>query len=294
MRQFKRLLEFLPDVDDNVALPSQKRATATEMADQCRKEGRPNMYDHDWKPLLKALDLPWFYRKWVIQEVALAQKAMLYIRGGIQLPWEHLSNLAYKIESLDVLPAIAWKYGQKDRRSLELALRNINVIREIPIHRAVRRGTLVDAVLATAGSSCSNARDHIYAVRSCALEGPRLEPQYELPVEDIFKRFTEIMLTEGQSLKVLSVEPHKENSAHPDIPRLGLPTWVSDVRRQAEHMVTVSVYRQNFYAGGSGKPMLRFSEDGRSLHCQGLIVDTMEESVDSLHEILMRDVPELF
>lgn len=77
------------------------------------------------------------------------------------------------------------------------------------------------------------------------------------------------MLTEGQQLKVLSLEPHKGSRAHPGVPRNGkeLPSWVADLRRPSDPRATTSVEAQKFHAGGSNKPVLSVSDDGRALHC---------------------------
>lgn len=291
----KKLHEFLPDLTVPLS-PEARQSFVAEMANRDRREGRATIGEHDWTALVELVGRPWFTRKWVAQEVALAQEARLYIGGGVQLPWADLSSLANKIDSLGVLPLIVKNMGPKDRKALDLGLYNIRVMQGIQHFRAAGRGTLVDAVMATRGLSCSDHHDHIYGVLSCASEGPTLDPNYALSVEETFRKFCMVMLTEGQQLKVLSLEPHKGSRAHPGVPRNSkeLPSWVPDLRRPSDPLATTSVQAQNFHAGGPNKPVLSLSNDGRVLNCQGIIVDEIEDFVTSMHEMLRDEVPEVF
>lgn len=45
---------------------------------------------------------PWFRRKWIVQEVALAKETTMYA-GGIEVLWSELSALCYKLESLGLV-----------------------------------------------------------------------------------------------------------------------------------------------------------------------------------------------
>ncbi|KAI3390345.1 hypothetical protein diail_10012, partial [Diaporthe ilicicola] len=289
---------FLPDFDGNETLSQEARQNlVAEMAIRDRREGRPNMDEYDLKPLVELISRPWFTRKWVVQEVSLAREVRLHIGSGVQLPWVDLSSLVVKIQSMGSLPHIVrLSTSLEDIGNFELGLFNLGVMNHIKHFRAIGRGTLVDAVMATRGTSCSDDHDHIYAVLSCASEGPSLDPDYELSVEDTFKKFTAAMLTQDQNLKVLSLEPHKGDRAHLGLPRnrKELPSWVPDLRRPSDPMAVTSVDAQTFHAGGSRKPVLSLSEDGRVLHSQGVIVDEINDIVPSLHEMLRDDLPDLF
>lgn len=159
----KELHEFLPDLTVPLS-PEARQSFVAEMANRDRREGRATIDEHDWTALVELIRRPWFTRKWVVQEVSLAQEARLYIGGGVQLPWAHLSSLAKKIDSLGVLPLIVKNMGPIDRKALELGLYNIRVMQGIQHFRAAGRGTLVDAVMATRGHSCSDHHDHICGV----------------------------------------------------------------------------------------------------------------------------------
>ncbi|KAK2597493.1 hypothetical protein N8I77_012275 [Diaporthe amygdali] len=187
----KELHEFFPSFDDNVIVsPEARQNLVAEMALRDRRESWPNTDEYDLEPLVEFIGRPWFTRKLVVQEIAVA--------------------LALKILSLGGLPHIVRKIDPKDRRAFELGLFNLGVMDRVQDFLKAGRGTFVDAVMGTRGTSCSNHHNHIYAVLSCASEGPSLDPDYTLSVEDTFKKFTTVMLIQEHNLKVLSLESHKE------------------------------------------------------------------------------------
>jgi hypothetical protein len=51
-------------------------ADLAHRAQQLRAAGKPNFGDHDWRPMTKLLHRPWFDRRWIIQEVTLADDSV--------------------------------------------------------------------------------------------------------------------------------------------------------------------------------------------------------------------------
>jgi hypothetical protein len=59
-------------------------------------------FEFDWKPIASVLRLPWFRRKWVIQEVAMSEKATL-ICGRQMLTWNTLEELIMYLNTLEIV-----------------------------------------------------------------------------------------------------------------------------------------------------------------------------------------------
>lgn len=59
----------------------------------------------NWKPYIALMNKPWFGRRWIIQEVALADNNVprLAICGAIKFAWEDLASVAYRLGSSSVL-----------------------------------------------------------------------------------------------------------------------------------------------------------------------------------------------
>lgn len=74
-----------------------------------RKEGKPNFNDHDWRPIASILCRPWFERRWIIQEVTLADEKVprLAMCGDIEFSWNDLASVAYRLVSYSILPLLA-------------------------------------------------------------------------------------------------------------------------------------------------------------------------------------------
>lgn len=290
----RQLYESIPDFDWKLPQEAHQNLVA-EMAKRDCNGGWSNFKKHDWNALVELIIRPWFTRKWVVQETAMAQEVRLHIGGGVQLSWAQLTSVARKIHALGLLTLISELIRPEHRKALALGVYNIIIMDMIPQWREAGRGTLVDVVLVTRALSCSDHHDHIYGVLSCASEGPLLDPDYALSVEDTFKTFAKVMLTEMRDLRVLSLEPHKGDQLHPSVPRnrTELPSWVPDLRRMSPHvLVFTSTRAPLFCAGGLSNPMLSLSDDGRLLRCQGIIVDEVKDFVPSLYEMIMNEVPE--
>lgn len=69
---------------------------------------KPNIYEHAWLPINRLLCRPWFERKWIIQEVVMAKGTVprTMVCGDIQLPWDDLASVAYRLGSYGLLSSL--------------------------------------------------------------------------------------------------------------------------------------------------------------------------------------------
>ncbi|KIH86519.1 hypothetical protein SPBR_08203 [Sporothrix brasiliensis 5110] len=233
----RQAMAFLPDMplDSEALYATQQRIYGTAL--EMQRQGKPNFLDHDWTPLVALLTRPWFRRKWVVQEVCLAQD-ILVACGRITFPWAHLAEVAYNTAAGGILlqilgstsltqhasvfrgPGLVSEQDQAtdndndkgdifdDMNLAGLVLQNIQIMRMIRTFRHV--GQLLDCIMATPLFECSDPRDHIYAVLSVP-QNPtshyQLRPDYTLTTEQVFTAFAVATLVGDQNLKLLGLCP---------------------------------------------------------------------------------------
>lgn len=251
-----------------------------------------SLLDHDWSFLKAIFQRPWFGRKWIVQEVALAKGVVVAIGGGVRFPWQDLATLSDVLLALDGSSALVRNLerseGQRSPESLGTtwggAMFNASMIMAIQNDRA--DSTLLDTVVATMGFQCTDPLDCIHAISSLPGQGPMMSADYTISVRETFKRFAEICLVEGQSLKVLGLAPDKLIfPVQRNIERLpGLPSWVPDLRLIGQmpsmvHFGNDIFHEQRFHAGGHDMlPTLSISGD--ILQCRGIIIDSVGPLVE--------------
>lgn len=256
------------------------------------EDSPPSLLDYDWRFLKAIFRRPWFGRKWIVQEVALAKEVVVAIGGGVRFPWRDLATLADILLALDASTALVRNLEHSDCETSPDSpgttwgggMYNANMIMTIQNNRA--NSTLLDTVVATMGFQCTNPHDCIYGISSLPGQGPMISADYTISVRETFKRFAEICLVEGQSLKVLGLAPDKLMfPVQRDNERLpGLPSWVPDLRLIGQMPSLVSYGtdtsgEQRFYAGGRDVlPILSVS--GNILHCRGIIIDSVGSLVE--------------
>ncbi|VUC22235.1 unnamed protein product [Clonostachys rosea] len=297
------------------------RQALHEESQRLREQGKPNLLDHDWLPLVALVSRPWFRRKWMIQEISLAKQVLVHSGTEVQFPWMNLAQLLFSMEALDIdrvadlqidtalnrtrqgkqddtlmEPVTSGKETKKilDRSVFKFtaSLQCAAAIYMVQLFR--HAGTLLDGVVVTQLFECTDPRDHIYSLLSLISTGPTIQPDYEATLSDVFHRFAKAMLVEGQSLKVLGLAPNKHVFHKPDPkPTEGLPSWVPDLREIHMNILTGSTVRpQAFHAGGKNKPILSISADERILSCSGRIVDTVKAFSTPMLEMILDDIPE--
>ncbi|KAH7119300.1 heterokaryon incompatibility protein-domain-containing protein [Dactylonectria macrodidyma] len=258
---------------------------------ELRKQGKPNINDHDWASINHLFLRPWFERKWIIQEVAMAPDDVprLMICGDIELSWSDLASLAYRLCAYGVMwsvcglsvvngdaPHLA-SFWIDECRPQRMAS-NAFMIMLIKYYRS--RATLLDCFIATVTFQCSNHRDHIYALLNIVSAG--LEPDYSLSVEAVWERFGIKCLVDDQNLKFLALNacmgPDKSSN---------LPSWVPvlDGKITSNSITSYTIRPQCFHAGGPITPLVTVSANNRLLHLSGRIIDTVKATTRSLTEI---------
>ncbi|KAI1819635.1 heterokaryon incompatibility protein-domain-containing protein [Xylaria intraflava] len=286
-------LEWLPELDPDVNVTEAVFQTLYSDSVRLHDEGKPNLLDHDWAPLAALMTRPWFRRKWVIQEVALAKQVVLYTGGGVQVPWSDVARLGYTLSLMGLEKFERLEAGNTVLTSIVRPLECVSCILMIQLYKS--RATLVDGVVNSMTFNCTDPKDHIYSLLSLVNVGPTIFPDYNISVSEMLHRFAIATMVEARSLKLLSLAPDKIGFSPPRAPRLeGLPSWVPDVQCiRLNWLASYTVVPQMFSAGGHDKPVLSLSDDQRVLGCRGRVIDTVKTTSRSIIEALLDEVPEL-
>ncbi|PNP61047.1 hypothetical protein FNYG_14135 [Fusarium nygamai] len=236
-----------------------------------------------WNALVKR---PWFFRTWVIQEIALAKTAVMMC-GEESTLWRNMetgwkSDFSSGAKGLSTSRSSGGDHPIKgfDPDSHVWSLRSLGVGSD-PM--SILRYSRV--------CQTTEIRDRIYGI--LGLFEPGFIPvDYDLPVEDIFRQFTEAVIKHTKDLSILESVGAKRN--YPN-----LPSWVPDFTDTS----TNSLPERNWYApyrkgaeenydvrcadgthfnfprerlGSEFLPGLTFSEYG-SLTIRGKMVDSIRE-----------------
>ncbi|EEU37988.1 uncharacterized protein NECHADRAFT_95927 [Fusarium vanettenii 77-13-4] len=175
----------------------------------------PAQYRQAWKALVRR---PWFFRTWVIQEVALSRKAIIMC-GEESAPWKDLgsghradiSGGALGLSSVSSAP------GYKADHPF-VGFDNDSHVWRL---RMLRPGSHpAEVVQYSRACQSSEVRDRVYGLLGLFDPG-FMAVDYDLPVEDIFRQFTEAAIRRTGDLGILKwfgVGPLSKS----------LPSWVPD------------------------------------------------------------------
>ncbi|KAH6850650.1 heterokaryon incompatibility protein-domain-containing protein [Chaetomium sp. MPI-CAGE-AT-0009] len=252
-------------------------------ANQLRAAGKPNFVDHDWRPMTNLLHRPWFDRRWIIQEVTLADDSVprLAICGHFEFSWTHVASVAYRLASYGITPLLAGMSTINSRAPYMMSFlaeggRPIMILIALCMTYLLKRyrdtGNLVDSVIATSLFKCGFPHDHLYSLLSLPQKPSGVVADYRLSIEDVCMQFAEMTLISDQNTRLLSLAPH---TALGGDQRLALPSWVPDLTCQGpvNPLVSYTIRPQLFHAGGKEPPNITLSSDRKRLHLRGRVVD---------------------
>ena len=259
---------------------------------ELRDQGKPNLADYDWDPMVKIFTRPWFTRRWIVQEVAYSREPKLMC-GNLEISFEKLSSLATWLVLSGISAGIE-TMCEKEDITYSAAFRNLIVIREL--RDSIRRpssgsnsisasdGSLVDVIGGCRTFMCGDDRDLVFAVLGLANDcigdakfvNSRYfpKPDYALTTEQVYTRFALWELIDKQNLDIMSLcETSQPNSGS-----LTLPSWVPDLRglRGVSHSITDMM--EMFKAGGEHRTSVTLVDE-RTVELSGYVVDHVTELI---------------
>ncbi|KAI3323029.1 heterokaryon incompatibility protein-domain-containing protein [Xylariaceae sp. AK1471] len=183
--------------------------------------GLPDVVEDSWRCIRHLVEMPWFTRTWVIQEVTLSRQAYLQC-GNSSLPWIDFCvgflslNQTFLMYRPDIVPSIS-SYTQAMQLILSYhkagaSFSDLDFPALLENHRVART---------------TDARDKIYAFLGLyELKSGRshnIIPNYRGTVTEIFVNVAKEIVEQSKTLDILGV-PRQDSQNRVD----GLPSWVPD------------------------------------------------------------------
>jgi hypothetical protein len=188
-----------------------------------------------WNALKALLNAPWFYRLWILQEVALA-KAVEFLYGSHSIQWDLLHDYFYYIIQLQWIPGL--------QLPDEIMLINTNAFdarantqksSEAEMMRfgdAVFESFFIQALME---QTCSEPKDRVFGI--LGFLHPESRQSYsivpEASVEDIYTQFFYALLQANSGLSILSLKASKSG---PTV----LPSWCPDFHNQERRLCFIA------------------------------------------------------
>jgi Heterokaryon incompatibility protein (HET) len=228
-----------------------------------------------WQALGDLLRRPWFQRVWVVQEIAVSEKAYLY-HSGKKVDW---SRLAFVIETLSELDLGEWC---KDKKTLEYP-RGYGSVRQMnKIRNYILQGMYGDLPLVfrkTLDFDSTDPRDKVFAILGITRDGQnwRSRPDYHASIEDVYIQSVVRMVRTQQLLKTKMVLDflHLAGIGWPQRLKF-LPSWVPDwSRRTGRSFLYVTDGEWQFQAAGNSKPKINVDAISRKITLEGMLIGTV-------------------
>ena len=229
----------------------------------------------DWKALDLIYWLPWFNRTWIIQEIALAKRAQVQC-GSHEMPWDYLVAAEIIIVKHHLTSAVDIDPGPITAMQ---AYRNATVNGERP--------SLLELMSSSRSNQSTDPRDKVYGLLGIAadIEAHEIDPDYTLPVGDIYRNLAVLYIRKQNNLDVLSaVEDYRWRVYKK------LPSWVPDWTAHPRSTPFLSQpQRWQFFASAKSSPQISFSTSPLTsiLRVRGKILDTVSRAGSA--DVPMRD-----
>lgn len=203
---------------------------------------------------LAYVDVPWFQRKWTLQEIVLAPSALV-VTDRREVDWRRLED---------------WSNGHLPRKShpsgIETEVRAITDIKK-SIHNMPLRTS--EVLFRTRTRAATDPRDHIFALLGVlpALAGSTVV-DYTPPVPQVYIAAARFCITEDRSLRILSAAGLHDDDAD-------LPTWVPDWREGGLRRLWVTESASTYHAAENTVPVILPFPDRNVLRLRGIFVGVL-------------------
>ena len=186
-------------------------AQRSEIMQDIMKRSRADSSSEENSFIAKILGLPWFSRRWVVQECILSSRLSVLLG-------QHLA----KAEAFEQM---IYALGAPPDNTLRLGLKTkVGQLKFLEVLQQFDR------------QECHNDLDRVYALASIA-DDYHAVVDYSLSAEDLYTSIAEAFVESGRVVELLAVAITRLSW----IPHRQLPSWVPDWRRPASKKHTASV-----------------------------------------------------
>ena len=248
--------------------------------------GLPSFPSADWESMHRLFERRWFQRSWVVQEVALADKAVVLCGCSI-FNWDDVGSTGQYLVSSGFFRAMQDAYGHQGRPTFASTPQNNRARVKLDADRSL---TLLLSSMRR--FQATDPRDKIYSLLGLVgdekepephdkINNDVIRPDYSLPVDTVFREVTRSLIKHESSLTLLSTVEDASLRV-----TLNLPSWVPDYAVWQEVTILgMPDNPQKYYAGGHEPPILHDSD----LNKNHDILSLAGYEMDSVIEIGMVD-----
>ena len=199
-----------------------------------------------WAEYQRLYRSPWISRTWILQEIALSQKATLGI-GRYVMDWDILEGSFHFVQEQGLIEGMMWA-GEE----IMLGLLNFIRLQEIrQISRSSNETSLLNVLRATRSFKVTNPKDKILAVLGILQSLPtQLEDvsDYTLSTAEVYHRTALYLLETSFLPEVWAHAGLQRRISQPDMPSW-VPDWYADTPELNER--PLNLFRPTpFLAGG--------------------------------------------
>jgi hypothetical protein len=234
-----------------------------------RDAGLPPPRSIEWKHLDMLLELPWFIRLWVIQECAVARKALL-VWGENEMEFKDFFDAVAKKNTYGIGPIGQHQSALATRATIRMffmaMLSDAWPKTKYPLARLLNQ---IDHAKATL------PQDNMFALLGLSQESDarELAPNYDETLEESLLRYALYFLCEKKAVDILSSSGLSQRSYPSSVPTW-VPLWTSSMRQSR-----VGRWQPDgntfFHATGSAKADVTVTSDSEILEVSGFIVDVL-------------------
>ncbi|KAI1145511.1 HET-domain-containing protein [Nemania diffusa] len=236
-----------------------------------------------WKLFCDFARLSYWMRTWVLQEICKGTSEMKVLYADKMVKWLDIYHAAafFNIPPIDdeignTVSSILQQYPEHWNEANRVVQPTYPYLLRISNTELLRRkGTepdLMKLFTFTRHKLAQQPRDKVYGLLGLMAPGiaAKIEPHYESDVSDdaVFAEFARTWIRCQKSLEVLGQCSYSDS-----------PSWVPHLHNKYRHLLGASEPRYNASAQVEAKA--NFSEDGLTLLCEGLLIDTVQSVTTS-------------
>ncbi|KAE8446314.1 hypothetical protein EG329_012061 [Mollisiaceae sp. DMI_Dod_QoI] len=238
-------------------------------------EERNEMMNKVVRGLYGILDRPYFSRRWILQEVAMAREVTVLL-GDIALNGD-LVPIWYSIEVLDRCYELAETWNTIDRESYLNVFRRAKALTELwkTFKEENERKPLWDQFENCVGYNTTNNKDQVYALLSLTSDADKFpRPDYSKTTAEVYLDFCKQVVVQSQGIRVIeaasSIESPRTEEHFPS-----WAPWLEDVSLNG--LGDLRLESVGHHAAGSTDTHISISDNYLELQVQGQISDGVKE-----------------
>jgi len=238
--------------------------------------------DHiSWMALGHLLEMPWFRRTWVVQEVVLSERSPLVMFG----------RYCFRFAMLEQAVRFAINQGYETALGILSAesrgVGYLNLIKMENLRGSFHRGLLgsIDVLEKLRDFQSTDPRDKVFGVLTLLRDDFRMLPDYSSTVEDVYIKFAEKVVLAGEAARLLdSAGLHRRLKAGTGV-TLELPSWVPEWRVLTRVPRAIYCIREHPYRASdtmASEFSLITTKSGSALATPALLADTIAWTTPAL------------